>query len=100
MSGHHRELPVLTPSCPTRRASRLARRACTLFQRGLTAAEAAEAGTSLGYAATFPGFTVVAPDLRSERRSDRVMGDAGWANFEAALGAGGDGDRQIGRAHV
>src|SRR3546814_5239895 len=23
------------------------------------------------------------------------MGDAGWANFEAALGAGGDGDRLI-----
>lgn len=73
----------------------VARQAFTLFQLALTATEAEAAGPSLGYAASFPGFTIVAPDLRSERRPDRVMGEAGWANFERALAAGEAGDRLI-----
>lgn len=44
-------------------------------------------GTSLSYAVELPGLTVVAPDLRSERRPDRVMGANGWAAFRRALEA-------------
>jgi hypothetical protein len=42
-------------------------------------------GGSLGWHAALPGLDIVAPDLRSERRPDRVMGPAGWAGFERAL---------------
>ena len=42
-------------------------------------------GASLGWHAALPGLDIVAPDLRSERRPDRVMGPAGWAGFERAL---------------
>lgn len=73
----------------------VARRAFALFQLALAPGEMEAAGHSLGYAASFPGFTVVAPDLRSERRPTRVMGEAGWANFERALGAGERSDRLI-----
>jgi hypothetical protein len=34
-----------------------------------------------------PGFHVIAPDLRSERRKSRVMGPEGWAATEAAFAA-------------
>ncbi|WP_084175066.1 alkaline phosphatase D family protein [Afifella pfennigii] len=43
-------------------------------------------GASLSFAVKLPGLTVVAPDLRSERRRERVMGSAGWAALEKALG--------------
>lgn len=71
----------------------VARHAFAVFQLGLSAAEADR--PTLGHAASFPGFTVVAPDLRSERRPDRVMGEAGWAEFERALDTGRPGDRLI-----
>ncbi|WP_206608836.1 alkaline phosphatase D family protein [Notoacmeibacter marinus] len=32
-----------------------------------------------------PGLHVLAPDLRSERRPDRVMGEEGWRTFDEAL---------------
>ena len=32
-----------------------------------------------------PGVRIVAPDLRSERSKERIMGDVGWRTFEAAL---------------
>lgn len=73
----------------------VARRAFALFQLACSPDELAAAGASLGYAASFPGFTVVAPDLRSERLPTRVMGEAGWANFEHALGQGEREDRLI-----
>ncbi|MEX6508204.1 alkaline phosphatase D family protein [Jiella sp. M17.18] len=40
---------------------------------------------SLGVALSYPGLSVVAPDLRSERRPDRVMAGPGWAGFEQAV---------------
>ncbi|WP_202814260.1 alkaline phosphatase D family protein [Aureimonas sp. AU4] len=52
-------------------------------------------GTSLSQGAGFPGFGVVAPDLRSERLPDRVMGEAGWRAFERSLERLPKGDRRI-----
>lgn len=52
-------------------------------------------GSSLGWHVPFPGFSVVAPDLRSERRPDRVMGESGWQAFEAGLAAGRATGRQF-----
>ncbi len=40
---------------------------------------------TLSFAARFPGLRVIAPDLRSERRSDRILGDVGWTWLERAL---------------
>jgi len=67
-----------------------ARRAYCLLQLGVRPEETPpgaldESGGSLGWRCRLPGFTVVAPDLRSERRPDRVMGSAGWRGFRAAL---------------
>ena len=42
-------------------------------------------GASLGWHVSLPGLHVLAPDLRSERRPDRVMGPAGWLAFETML---------------
>lgn len=42
-------------------------------------------GTSLGWHVALPGLQVIAPDLRSERRPNRVMGPAGWKSFETML---------------
>lgn len=47
----------------------------------------------LGWSASFPGFRVVAPDLRSQRRPDRVMGATGWTAFERMLREDGDATR-------
>jgi hypothetical protein len=52
------------------------------------------AGGTLTWHVSLPGLDLVAPDLRSERRPDRVMGAAGWAAFEAAL-ARGRGERLL-----
>lgn len=41
----------------------------------------------------FPRFSVIAPDLRSERRPTQVMGSAGWGAFERALAETDRGDR-------
>ncbi len=43
-------------------------------------------GASLTWAVDLPGLSIVAPDLRSERRPDRVMGPAGDRAFAQALG--------------
>lgn len=50
-------------------------------------------GRTLGVAVRYPGLAIVAPDLRSERRPDRVMGDAGWSGLERAMAATSDGER-------
>jgi len=42
-------------------------------------------GATLAGAVHLPGLDILAPDLRSERRPDRVMGPAGWAAFERGL---------------
>lgn len=42
-------------------------------------------GQNLGWAVRLPGLAIIAPDLRSERRPQRVMGPVGWQAFEAAL---------------
>ncbi len=42
-------------------------------------------GESLGWHLALPDLDVIAPDLRSERRPDRVMGANGWQGLEAAL---------------
>ncbi|MEQ8966798.1 MAG: alkaline phosphatase D family protein [Azospirillaceae bacterium] len=46
-----------------------------------------ETGRSLGWHVALPGLDLIAPDLRSERRPDRVMGEAGWRMLDAALAA-------------
>ena len=53
------------------------------------------AGESLAWAVRHPGLAVVAPDLRSERRPDRVMGEPGWRCLERALGEVADGERLL-----
>src|SRR3546814_12640790 len=60
------------------------------FQQGAVAPDYPPAfgdrsGTSLGWHLRLPGLDVVAPDLRSERRRNRVMGDSGWQMLRAAL---------------
>ena len=42
-------------------------------------------GGQFGWAYRIGDVGIVAPDLRSERSRDRVMGDAGWSAFVAAL---------------
>jgi PhoD related phosphatase len=44
-------------------------------------------GKSLTWSVELPGLQLVAPDLRSERRQRRVMGENGWHAFQEALGA-------------
>lgn len=48
-------------------------------------------GASLSWHVALPGVHVLAPDLRSERRPNRVMGEAGWSAFDAALEGIGEG---------
>ena len=63
---------------------RVARRFFRLFQAG--GHDPADPAT-LSRTLPQPGFAVLAPDLRSERRPDRVMGPAGWAALEAGMAA-------------
>ena len=68
----------------------VARRMFMLFQMGATDTIAPDmsrdgVGRSLTQTAAFPGFDVIAPDLRTERRPDRVMGPDGWAAVTGAL---------------
>lgn len=44
-----------------------------------------QTGTSLTWHVKLPGLHVIAPDLRSERRWDRVMGEEGWRAFDVAM---------------
>ncbi|RCK53932.1 hypothetical protein TH25_00745 [Thalassospira profundimaris] len=48
---------------------------------------------SFGWRYDYPGFTVIAPDLRSERRRDAVMGETGWQVMEKMLAHIPDGNR-------
>ncbi|MBB4003709.1 alkaline phosphatase D family protein [Aurantimonas endophytica] len=52
-------------------------------------------GATLGLVLRYPDLALLAPDLRSERRPDRVMGPQGWAHFEAALAATPPWDRVL-----
>lgn len=76
----------------------VARHMFMLFQVGATVempaiSERASDLRSLTQVVRFPRFSVVAPDLRSERRPTRVMGPVGWAVFERALCETERGDR-------
>ncbi|MBO0903987.1 alkaline phosphatase D family protein [Jiella sonneratiae] len=42
-------------------------------------------GANLGTAVRYPGLSVISPDLRSERRLERVMGESGWRVLETAF---------------
>lgn len=66
----------------------VARQMYLLFQHGATDADLPAlfldpAGGNLGWRRDLPGVTLWAPDLRSERRRDRVMGPAGWTAVES-----------------
>jgi hypothetical protein len=66
---------------------RTAREMFLLFQHAATEADIPAlfhdpAGRSLGWRHSFPGFEVVAPDLRSERGRRQIMGPRGWAMME------------------
>ncbi|MBP5855997.1 alkaline phosphatase family protein [Marivibrio halodurans] len=69
---------------------RAARRFFLLFQMAATPEDLPEfctdpEGGSLGWRVHLPGLSLIAPDLRSERRPRRVMGEAGWRGFDAAM---------------
>jgi PhoD related phosphatase len=51
-------------------------------------------GENLTWSVGLPGFQLVAPDLRSERRRFRVMGERGWNAFRTAL-SGSRGSRVL-----
>lgn len=42
-------------------------------------------GDTLSWRVQFPGLRILAPDLRSERRPDRVMGERGWSVLRSML---------------
>lgn len=66
---------------------RVARRFFRLFQAG-----GHDAGASgLSFARRYPGFTILGPDLRSDRTRTRVMGETAWRFFEEALETAPDG---------
>ncbi len=71
----------------------VARRMYLLFQHGATDADVPAlfldpAGGNLGWWRDLPGVTLFAPDLRSERHRDRIMGPGGWNAVEAMQPAG------------
>lgn len=77
-----------------------ARRAYCLLQLGMGPEDEPpgaldRSGGSLGWVFRHPGFTVIAPDLRSERRPNQVMGAPGWQGFRRALEAEPDGRRVL-----
>ena len=85
--GSHAE--AMTDSAVGQGLFRAARRMFMLFQMAVTddhpLAPPPNGSRTLGFAASFPGFDVIAPDLRSERRPDRVMGQDGWLVVTKAL---------------
>jgi hypothetical protein len=92
--------PALQDSAIAQGIFRIARRMFVLFQLGgsddgLPATCLDPTGTSLAHAARFPGLTISLPDLRSERRPDRVMGPEGWAAFERSLALAPEGEAVI-----
>ncbi len=90
-------LPAELLDCPVGQGVfGVARRMFMLFQLGIApdaspVPELAPA-LSLGYAMRFPGFSVLLPDLRSERRPDRVMAEDGWHRLDQLLAATPKGD--------
>lgn len=68
---------------------RVAREQFLLFQMGAVGDDLPDIcldadGETLSWQVRLPGLHVVAPDLRSERRPDRVMGKPGWRALETA----------------
>ncbi|MEX2408655.1 MAG: alkaline phosphatase family protein, partial [Rhodovibrionaceae bacterium] len=68
----------------------VAREHFLLFQLGTTPEKLPDfcldpGGSSLGWHVALPDLHILAPDLRSERRPNRVMGEAGWRTLETAL---------------
>ncbi|WP_420427971.1 alkaline phosphatase D family protein [Algiphilus sp.] len=71
---------------------RVARECFLLFQQASTAEALPQhfldrSGTSLSWSVRTPGLSIIAPDLRSERRPDRVMGPHGHRALRQALHA-------------
>ena len=69
-----------------------ARESFLLFQLGAAPGLLPEispdtAGASLGWHVALPDLHLIAPDLRSERRPDRILGEAGWRALDASLAA-------------
>ena len=69
---------------------RAAREAFLLFQHAATDADVPQlfldqTGRSLAWRYDLPGVSIIAPDLRSERTRDRIMGENGWAAMEKAV---------------
>ena len=82
--------PRLLDSAVGRRMFTAARETFLLFQLGAAPDRLPdicldETGESLTWAVRLPGLHIIAPDSRSERRPDRVMGPRGWAAVEGAL---------------
>ena len=82
--------PAILDSAQGRVLFDVARRQFLLFQMGATPDRLPPAlldpsGRSLGWQTTLPGLRVIAPDLRSERRPDRVMGPQGWDAYRRAI---------------
>jgi len=74
----------------------VAREFYLLFQHGCVAPDYPpcfrdRTGASLGWHLSLPGLDLVAPDLRSERRRNRVMGETGWQVLRESLAAAQDG---------
>lgn len=70
----------------------VARAAFLLFQFGCGPGEVPaicpdRTGRSLSFVVPLPGLTIIAPDLRSERQPERVMGAQGWEVLTGALDA-------------
>ena len=88
--------PAIIDSPVGRGLFEVARRCFLALQRGLSPDEPPWGNAStLSWAVSFPGFEVVAPDLRSERRPDRVLGADGWRWLEARLAAPASGRRRL-----
>ncbi|MHA7833178.1 MAG: alkaline phosphatase D family protein, partial [Algiphilus sp.] len=71
---------------------RVARECFLLFQQASTADALPQSfldrnGSSLSWSVRTPGLSIIAPDLRSERRPDRVMGPQGHRALRHALQA-------------
>lgn len=88
--GSHAESSLDSPV--GRAVFEAARRVFRMLQLGLPA-EGDEA--TLSWHVAFPGLGIIAPDLRSERRPDTVMGADGWRAFEAGLAALADRERLL-----
>ncbi|MGK0169871.1 MAG: hypothetical protein ACI9W2_001594 [Gammaproteobacteria bacterium] len=68
----------------------LAREMFLLFQMGHAAGEqpvlgSDPSGRTLTWTAKFPDLCILAPDLRSERTPEQVLGEAGWSALQEAF---------------